>query len=158
MEKHLKSTKEIRFADCNPFNHLNSFKYLEYLIESFEDHFKVFYKLDLFKHIQDTGKGWLLVSNQIRCVTPAQANEKVWVESKVIQLSSNEMLIEVQMWDKKLTHIKAFGWLRYEYRDMITLQNVQQPNEIVDLLKTALVSIDHNVFEDRVDYILNLIK
>jgi len=55
MEKILKTKRKIRFQDCNPFNHLNNSKYLEYFINAREDQIAEQYDLDIFNYMQETG-------------------------------------------------------------------------------------------------------
>jgi acyl-CoA thioester hydrolase len=44
----LRSTKKIRFQDCDPFNHLNNGRYVDYYINSREDQLLENYNIDLF--------------------------------------------------------------------------------------------------------------
>ena len=38
LEKTIESKVKIRFPDCDPFNHLNNSKYIDYIINAREDH------------------------------------------------------------------------------------------------------------------------
>lgn len=65
MRKELKNTVKVRFQDCNPFKHLNNSKYLDYFLNMREDQLIEYYDIDIYKHLEDTGNGWLIASNQI---------------------------------------------------------------------------------------------
>jgi len=49
MDKVLKSKVKIRFQDCDPFNHLNNSKYIDYFINAREEQILKHYDLDIFK-------------------------------------------------------------------------------------------------------------
>ncbi|MGB0837938.1 MAG: acyl-CoA thioesterase, partial [Flavobacteriaceae bacterium] len=44
----LHNVSRIRFQDCDPFNHLNNGKYIDYFVNAREDHLLEFYNLNLF--------------------------------------------------------------------------------------------------------------
>jgi len=47
MEKLLTKLVKIRFQDCDPFNHLNNSKYIDYFINTREDQLLEYYGLEI---------------------------------------------------------------------------------------------------------------
>ena len=49
MDKILSTKIKIRFQDCDPFNHLNNAKYIDYFLNVREDQILENYNIDAFK-------------------------------------------------------------------------------------------------------------
>ena len=63
MNKILESKTKVRFQDCDPFNHLNNAKYIDYLINAREDQLIEKFDLDIYKIAFTEGVGWVTGSN-----------------------------------------------------------------------------------------------
>ena len=87
MEQVLESKIRVRFQDCDPFNHLNNSSYLDYFFNAREDQLLKFYDIDIYKHVQKQGKGWVVVTNQISYLKPALVTETVTIQSQIINFS-----------------------------------------------------------------------
>ncbi|HRG10148.1 MAG TPA: acyl-CoA thioesterase, partial [Cyclobacteriaceae bacterium] len=59
MKKILTSTAKIRFHDCDPFNHLNNSRYLDYFMTARGDQLIEHYNLDIYKLAQQEFIGWV---------------------------------------------------------------------------------------------------
>src|SRR3989338_5688897 len=85
MEKKPTSRVKIRFQDCDPFNHLNNGRFLDYFFNAREDHLTEHYNLDIFTQLKKTGCAWVVASNQIAYLKPAMVAEEVVIETKLIE-------------------------------------------------------------------------
>ena len=55
LERAPQSEVLVRFADCDPFNHLNNSKYIDYFINAREDHLIKYYYFDIYRMAKETG-------------------------------------------------------------------------------------------------------
>lgn len=115
--KTAESRVKIRFADCDPFNHLNNSRYLDYLLNAREDHLLAEYDFDLYKTVQQTGLGWVVAENRIAYVKPANLMETVTLRSAIIHWGDRTIQVEMQMWNENKTELKALLWTNFVYYD-----------------------------------------
>lgn len=71
MHRILVNKVKVRFQDCDPFNHLNNSKYIDYFINAREDHLLENYNLDIYTMALKEGISWVVASNQISYLRPA---------------------------------------------------------------------------------------
>ena len=112
MDKTPHSVCTIRFTDCDPFGHLNNARYIDYFLNGRDDHLKDAYGLDL-THFYQQGVSWLVASHQISYLRPAAYNERVCLQSAVIEVGAGSLLVEMIMMDEKRSYIKAFMWSNF---------------------------------------------
>ena len=153
MEKTLESTVKVRFQDCDPFSHLCNSKYLDYFVNAREDQIIEHYDLDVYKHMKETGNGWLISLNQISYIKPALAHEELVIRSKLIKQSSKVLLIEFEMWDKNQTHLKAFYWTQFIYFNVEIQRTVSHNDKLMELFKNIVSPIEQTNFEERSRYV-----
>ncbi|MEO8238495.1 MAG: acyl-CoA thioesterase [Flavobacterium sp.] len=158
MEKVLKTKRKIRFQDCDPFNHLNNSKYLEYFINAREDQIAEHYDLDIFKYMQTTGLGWVVASNQINYVKPAFTMETVLIESQLIQYTDNLLLVEMKMWNENETELKAILWIKFIQFNIQTKKTASHSEDLMKLFQSVIVPVDQSIFENRSLEIIHKIK
>ena len=149
MEKILKTKRKIRFQDCDPFNHLNNSKYLEYFINAREDQIAEHYDLDVFKYMQTTGLSWVVASNQINYVKPAFTMETVLIESQLIQYATSFLLVEMKMWNKNETELKAILWIKFVPYNIQTKKAANHSDDLMQLFQSIVVPVDQSIFEHR---------
>ena len=149
MKKILKSEKVIRFQDCDPFNHLNNARYLDYFINAREDQLIEAYDLDVFKLASTKGKSWVISSNQIAYFRPALVMEKVVIETRLIGFDRKKLLVEMQMWDQDQHHMKALLWAGFTHYDLRKLSPLDQLPEFGDLFASIQVPVEEKTFEER---------
>jgi thioesterase III len=149
MNKILKTNRKIRFQDCDPFNHLNNSKYLEYFINTREDQIAEHYNLDIFKYMKTTGLSWVVASNQISYIRPASTMETVVIESQLIQYSENLLLVEMKMWNKDETELKAILWIKFIPYNIQTKKAAMHSEDLMKLFQSVVVPIDQSIFENR---------
>jgi acyl-CoA thioester hydrolase len=67
----------IRFPDCDPFNHLNNARYLDYFMNAREDHLMRGMDFNIYQVAQAQGISWVVGRNQIAYLRPAM----LWKQS-----------------------------------------------------------------------------
>jgi acyl-CoA thioester hydrolase len=158
MEKTLKTKRKIRFQDCDPFNHLNNSKYLEYFINAREDQIAEHYDLDVFKYVQTTGRSWVVASNQIRYLKPASTMETVLIESQLIQYTDSHLLVEMKMWNENETELKAILWIKFIPYNIQTKRSANHSDDLMKLFELVVVPVSEPFFENRCLEIIQELK
>jgi len=158
MEKVLKTKRKIRFQDCDPFNHLNNSKYLEYFINAREDQIEEHYNLDIFKLMKTTSLSWVVASNQISYIKPAFTMETVIIESQLIQYTDNALLVEMKMWNKDETELKALLWIKFIHYSFHTKKVVSHSDDLMLLFHSVAVPVEQTVFENRYSNVVQELK
>lgn len=149
MEKVLKTKRKVRFQDCDPFNHLNNSKYLEYFLNTREDQIAEHYDLDVFKYMHKTGLSWVVASNQISYIKPAFTMETVLIESQLIQYSDNLLLVEMKMWNENETELKAILWIKFIPYNVQTKKAANHSDDLMKLFQSVVVPVEQSIFENR---------
>jgi thioesterase III len=158
MEKILKSKAKIRFQDCDPFNHLNNARYIDYMINAREDHLIDYYNLDVFEISRTTGKGWVVASNQIAYISPAVTMETVQIESQLIAFTPKSLLVEIKMWNEVQTKLKAVLWANFIHIDFAAKKSVNHSEEFVSWVNQIVVPVPQEIFEERIEYFTKVAK
>ena len=120
LPKTLESKAKIRFQDCDPFNHLNNGKYIDYFINHREDELIKSYDLDIYKMAQSEGKSWVTGSNQIAYLRPALLMETVVIESQLIYYDNSNLKAEMRMYNQDKSQLKAILWGTFVYYNFKT--------------------------------------
>ncbi|MCW5898052.1 MAG: acyl-CoA thioesterase [Flavobacteriales bacterium] len=118
MEKTLRSTSLIRFPDCDPFNHLNNARYLDYFINAREDHLMHGLGFNIYQYARETGTSWVVGINRIAYLKPAMLMETVSIDSTILAWREREVLVEMRMWDEERTALKALLWSTFVHVDL----------------------------------------
>lgn len=158
MEKVLRTKRKIRFQDCDPFNHLNNSKYLEYFINTREDQIAEYYDLDIFKYLQETGLSWVVASNQISYIRPAFTMETVLIESQLIQYSDTFLVVEMKMWNENETELKAILWIKFIQFNIQAQKVANHSENLMQLFQSVVVPVEQSVFENRYLEIIQKLK
>lgn len=149
MEKILSSGYKIRFQDCDPFNHLNNASYINYFLNAREDHLLDNYNFDVFENLKTTGEAWVVASNQICYLNPANVTENVIIETQLISFTNKSVQIEMRMWNEGKNKLKALLWTTFIYFNTQTQKATNHPTAVTGLLTNILLPIEQNSFEDR---------
>lgn len=155
LEKFPTSTSVIRFQDCDPMNHLNNSKYIDYMINAREDHLEEFYNLPIYSYAMTEKKGWVVGKNEIIYKRPALLMEKVLFRSRVIYYGPKRIHVEISMHDEKNTHLKAILWSTFVHIDMKTGKAIEHDSKITELLESVCAPIDQRTIEDRIAFLSN---
>jgi YbgC/YbaW family acyl-CoA thioester hydrolase len=150
MEKIAESKVKIRFNDCDPFNHLNNSKYIDYIINAREDHLISYYDFDIHK-VARTGISWVVAQNQIAYITPANPMEVVTIQTQLIYSDEKSLLMEGVMWNEEKTILKAVLWSKFIHIDFKTKKSHIHSIELMNLFKQIENPLTEPVnFEGRI--------
>ena len=149
MKKILESKVKVRFQDCDPFNHLNNSKYIDYFINAREDQILEHYKLDVFAQIYTLGKSWVVKAHQLAYIKPAVLNEEIIIISQLTEFSTSTLGVEMRMFNKTKTVLKAVLWTTLAYFDIKNKTKAEHSSELISLFEKVLNPIDNYSFENR---------
>ena len=149
MNKVPTSTATIRFQDCDPFNHLNNAKYLDYFINAREDQLIREYSLDVFSLAAHRGVSWVVASNQIAYFRPATVMEEIVIDSQLIKYNEKSLWVEMRMWDKEKHALKAVLWAKMTHFDFKQLKPLSHLEEFGDLFQQIVLPVEEKTFEER---------
>jgi len=114
------SIMTVRFQDCDPFNHLNNGRYVDYFLNAREDHLLAHYDLDIYRIARETGLSWVVSTSQVAYLRPAFLMERVRMESQLIAYGPKHVSVEMRMSDEAGTTLKAFCWMDFVHFDLRT--------------------------------------
>jgi acyl-CoA thioester hydrolase len=149
-KKIVSSTSKIRFQDCDPFNHLNNGKYLDYFINHREDQVAEEYKIDMHKMAKEIGKSWVTSSNQIAYLKPALVMETVYIESQLIDFTNSELTVEMRMYDEYKTYLKSVLWGNFVHFNLLKLKRETHTDVHMNLFKSINKPVKEKNFEERI--------
>lgn len=152
-KKTLESKTKIRFQDCDPFNHLNNSKYLDYFVNHREDEVVNAYNIDMHKMAKETGKSWVTGSNQIVYIKPALVMETVLIESQLIHTTNSELHVEMRMYDENKTHLKSLMWSKFVHFNLLKLKRENHTKEMLLLFESIKEPLKETSFEERLENI-----
>ena len=150
LNKVLESKVKIRFQDCDPFNHLNNAAYLNYLNNAREDQILKHYDVDIYKMAKTNGISWVTASNQIAYIKPAFLMEEVIIDSKLIVVKNSSIKVELRMWNKDKTEIKAVMWSTFVHFNLLKQKTEKHSEDLMELFNAVVNPIDTNIFEERI--------
>ncbi len=149
LPKLLESKTKIRFQDCDPFNHLNNARYLDYYINAREDQLVEHYNVDLFKVIREESLGWVVSSSQVSYIKPVFTMEEIVIDSKLIQFSQKNVLVEARMWDINKNKMKSFCWMNFVHFNLKKNHVEQHSTKWMELFKSVLNPVKETSFTER---------
>jgi acyl-CoA thioester hydrolase len=141
----------VRFQDCDPFAHLNNARYIDYFLNARADQVWEHYGIDIFG---SSGTSWVVGSNQIAYFRPALLNEEILMETQIISFSEKRILVEMRMFNKDKSSLKAFIWVDSIPIDLATKRMSVHGEELMKKLTENLSHIDQKSFEERRNYFL----
>jgi len=150
-EKHPESKVKIRFPDCDPFDHLNNSRYIDYFLNAREDHLLDYYNFDLARHTREKGIGWLVTQNSIAYFKPAATMETVTIQTRLLSYTERELLLESTMWNEDKTKLKALLWTKFTHFNFATKKSETHSQELNYLFRDVVYPLDQEVtFEERI--------
>jgi acyl-CoA thioester hydrolase len=135
INKVCETSYRVRFSDCDPFNHLNNSKYIDYFINAREDHLLQFYHFDVYERINKQGLGWVIGKTEIIYLRPALLMETIVIKSTILKLEENTIQVEMTMWDEQKTRLKALLWTTFVYYNLTTQRPEKHDIEFVAMFK-----------------------
>jgi thioesterase III len=157
MKKVLETKTKTRFQDCDPFNHLNNSKYLDYFINAREDQVLENYGIDIFGMIRTELKGWVVMSNQIAYFKPAFTMETVVIESQVIGFSDKSLKVEMRMYNQEKTELKSLLWANFVHFDVKLQKPTSHSEPLMLLFNEVVFPVDESNFEVRMEAIKRMV-
>lgn len=148
----------MRFQDCDPFNHLNNSKYIDYFVNAREDQILEHYKLDVFAQVNTIGKSWVVTAHQIAYIKPAFLNEEIIIISQLTGFSNSTLRVEMKMFNKSKTVLKAVLWTTFAYFNINNKTKALHSDELNSLFKDILNPIEDQSFERRCSQIIINLK
>jgi len=131
----LQSYYIVRFSDCDPFGHLNNARYLDYMLNAREDHMREEYKLS-FSDFAKQGVGWVTTRNEIQYLRPAYYNEKVCIQSKLLEVTETDLLVEISMFDESRQQLKALLWGTFTHVNIKNSRRETHTHEMLQFLNS----------------------
>jgi YbgC/YbaW family acyl-CoA thioester hydrolase len=128
----------VRFNDCDPFGHLNNSRYIDYMLNAREDHLSQFYKIEL-GHFHKQGYGWVVTNHEIQYIRPAAYNEKVCIQSELIEAGDSHLLVEMRMYDEAINTLKTILWTKFTCVNMKTSRKEIHPEDFMHIANSMLV-------------------
>lgn len=145
------STVLIRFPDCDPFNHLNNSRYIDYFINAREDHLQEHYNMNIYAYGKQHGKSWVVGQNQIAYLKPAMLMEQVVIQSTILELTDTDILVEMTMWNKDKTQLKSVLWSRFVHFNLVAQKRDNHSKELMEYFKPLENPLAKDIsFEERV--------
>ncbi len=150
MTQKLETNHIIRFPDCDPFNHLNNGKYIDYFINAREDHLKIFYDFDIYKHAMKTGESWVVSENRIVYLSPALLMEEVCIQSLLLEWNAKDTLVEMQMWNKEKNILKSVLRTKFIHFNIATKLKIEHSDYLKKKFKLNKDDFSKSLsFEER---------
>lgn len=149
--KVIESHSKIRFSDCDPFNHLNNSRYIDYFMNAREDQLLLNYNFDLHKIAREQGIGWVVVLNQIAYVQPALLMETIVIQTQLLSFGNKSIVFEALMYSEDKSILKSVLWSELVHYNLKTQRSEKHSDELVELFKTIVNPVPEGMlFEKRV--------
>ena len=149
MERTPSSLMTVRFQDCDPFNHLNNGRYVDYFLNAREDHLLEHYALDIYKVARETGLSWVVSTNQIAYLRPAFLMERVLIESQLIAFGPRFVQVELRMWNMAHDELKAFCWMTFVHYDLRINKAAAHSDHYLELFRLLHLPVEADDFNAR---------
>ncbi|MBX2907262.1 MAG: acyl-CoA thioesterase [Taibaiella sp.] len=149
--KTVESKKRIQYHDCDPFNHLNNSRYIDYIMGARTEQILDHYGFNTAQMLHERGIGWVAAQTQISYFSPASWMEVVTIHSRLIQFSEHSLLVEAFMWDEHKTKIKAVMWAKLVHFDVKAQRSNKHSEDLMQLFSEILDPLEHfSSFEERI--------
>lgn len=152
LEKIISSRTKTRFQDSDPFNHLNNGKYIDYMMNAREDQIQEHYGLDLFDLAKNQGVGWVVATNQISYINSAVTMEDLYLDSQLMNFSEKHLDVEIRMWNKDKTQLKAFLWVRFVHVNLRNQKVSGHSDHLMGLFGQVVLPVEESNFDARNKY------
>lgn len=156
MKKVLESKTKVRFHDCDPYNHLNNSRYIDYIITARGDQLIEHYGFDMYELTKKHGLGWVTAQNQISYLSPAFLMEEVIIQTQLLSFSEKSLLVEGLMWDETRSRLKAIMWAKLVHFNIRTQRSQSHSEQLMKLFSSVVNPLPFPcMFEERVLQVKN---
>lgn len=153
MVKIPESSVLVRFQDCDPMQHLNNVRYLDYFLNAREEHTYTYYAFSLMEAVREYRSNWVVTNHQIAYLRPALHGENVIIQTKLVHVGQSTLVIEATMLDAARKHLKAMMWSEMRFVSLESGRPVMHPEPLLELLRKLEVteaSYDVSKFQERI--------
>lgn len=151
LNKQPQSIMKVRFHDCDPFNHLNNSRYIDYFMSARSDQLLDYYGFDLNAFATEQGVGWVTAHTQISYAVPAVFMEEVLIETRLLSFSERSLFFEAVMYSKKRAHLKAVMWCRLVHFNLVGKTSQQHSSSLMDFFRKVADPLGEALsFDERV--------
>lgn len=155
-KKVLESKVRIRFHDCDPYNHLNNSRYIDYFIATREDQLIENYGLDIYDLVRREGLGWVSAETNISYLYPAGLMEEVLIETQLLSFSEKSLQVEGIMWDKNRQHVKAVMWTKLVHYNLQKQASEKHSPDLMEFFQSVATHVNQEVsFHQRIQSLRN---
>lgn len=153
LPKELETTAIIRFQDCDPFQHLNNARYIDYFMNAREDQLKQAYDFDIFRETQRTQQGWVVTKNQLAYLFPASIQEQIIIRTRLVHMTDSVLVVEGLMLDNAARRLKAVAWIEFTFISLQTGRSTHHPGEFMTMFRPVVVEDVYTPdgFNQRID-------
>jgi YbgC/YbaW family acyl-CoA thioester hydrolase len=145
----------VRFPDCDPFNHLNNARYIDYFINAREDHLLTNMKFNIYQMAAEQGVSWVVSKNQIVYLKPAFLMEKVIIDSSILCLADKDLLVEMKMWNENKDKLKSVLWTTFVHVNIKTQRSHNHSSELMQMFRPLENPLPGDLsFEQRVEQLI----
>jgi acyl-CoA thioester hydrolase len=126
------------------------------MLNAREDHLSQFHQIELV-NFHKQGFGWVVTSHEIQYIRPAAYNEKVCVQSDLIEAGESHLLVEMRMYNETGNSLKAILWTKFTCVNMKTGKKEMHPADFMKMANELLVQDINtsNGLKGRLDEIRN---
>ncbi len=147
---------KIRFHDCDPFNHLNNSRYIDYIVTARGDQLIDHYNFDIYQLAREKGIGWVTAQTQISYITPAYLMEEVTIQTRLIACSEKSLLLEAFMWNADKSILKALMWTKLVHFNLVTRRSQQHDEALIHFFGQIVHPLPAAVsFDERVKSVMH---
>jgi YbgC/YbaW family acyl-CoA thioester hydrolase len=154
MQRTWETKSLIRFPDCDPFNHLNNSRYLDYFINTREDHLMKFHHFNIYEMAREKGISWVVSKNQIVYLKPALLMETVVIQTALARMDDREIMVEMSMLNQEKTVLKSFLWTNFVHFNLKTQRRETHSAELMEAFSPYSMNLPADLaFEQRLEQI-----
>lgn len=151
VKKVLESTMKIRFHDCDPFNHLNNSRYLDYIMTARGDQLIDNYNFDIYKILSEQNIGWVMAQTQISYLAPAMVMEEVVIQTQLLSFSEKSLHMEALMWSQNKSSLKAVMWAKLVHFNLKTKRSHTHDDNLMTFFRNIENPLSQaSSFEERI--------
>jgi YbgC/YbaW family acyl-CoA thioester hydrolase len=149
--KTLESKTRVQYQDCDPFNHLNNSRYIDYIMGARTQQILDEYGFNTSELAYKQGIGWVAAQTQISYFAPASWMEVITIESRLIGFSESSLLVEAFVWNEHKTKLKSVMWAKLVHFNIKTQRSNRHSEELMKLFSEIHHPLENNpVFEERI--------
>ncbi|MCG8686803.1 MAG: acyl-CoA thioesterase [Desulfobacterales bacterium] len=153
----MKSIKRVTFEDCDPFSHLNNANYLTYFLNAREEQLRTNKVLDIFKHAEETGNSWAVISHTIKYLKPSLLGEELEIWSRMLTFDPLRNLVEFVMVCPRKKQLNAVMHSEFAYFSIKRARPVKMEETLSQIFSRVSLFPDADIssfkIEDRIKQI-----